>query len=67
MCDTESRTPAGSNQESEEAREVVEVEEEEESRTIELPDSDLVLVWQLVLERVSHRTLVVRPHDRLQC
>lgn len=46
---------------------VEEKEGEEESHTIELPDSDLVLVRQLVLERISHRTLVVRPHDGLQC
>ena len=31
--------------------------------TVELPDPDFVLVGEVVLERVAHRTLVVRPHD----
>lgn len=65
MCDTESLTPAGGIQESEDW-EVEENEGEKASRTIELPDSDLVLVRQLVFERISHRTLVVWPHDGLQ-
>lgn len=33
--------------------------------TVELPDSDFVLVRQVVLQRIPHWTLVVGSHDRL--
>lgn len=33
--------------------------------TVKLPDSDFVFIWEIVLEWVSHRPLVVRTHDGL--
>lgn len=33
--------------------------------TVELPHADLILVREVVLERVAHGALVVRPHDGL--
>ena len=33
--------------------------------TVQLPDADLILVGEVVLQGVTHRALVVWPHDGL--